>query len=351
MSFENFLEIYNEVALLQVEPQTWRKNLKKDEAIDKVLSLAMKTLDYAKTLIVKQSDLIMNTTLELMKERDSTRNSVQKTYSDVLRTGNSSEGSRIVKQTPPLIVKNIPSNNEAKTKLQDALKEIAVNSTRTNKDGDLIVHFPDQDNRNAGRESLMNAFNEEIEIQNPKKYVPKITVFDIPMEIQSNDFKSTISLKDPSLKQMLEDGEMLEIVKYIEIKNDSGNLISYKAILKCSKKIRNHIMCKKNGYLYMNLSRCRVVDKFNVIQCFHCQKFNHVADKCPDKSNPRVCGKCSDRHSSNVRCSSSNVKCVNCMRDGSSVPTDHVSFSQKCPHFLREKNILISKIDFTDEKN
>ena len=103
MSYENFLEMYNEVALLQVEPQTWRKNLKKDEAIDKVLSLAMKTLDYAKTLIVKQSDLIMNTTLELMKERDSTRNSVQKTYSDVLRTGNSSEGSRIVKQTPPLM--------------------------------------------------------------------------------------------------------------------------------------------------------------------------------------------------------------------------------------------------------
>ena len=349
MSCEKFSELYEALRTISCQTEKLRK-LNKDELVEK-LSKALIALDYAEKTVLKQSDLIMSTTTELVKQCELTRMSISKE-----NTNKNSEiklFSDAVKQPPPLIVKNlgnIANDENVKKQVRDALAEVNVSSSRISKEGNLILHLPNQESRVAAQESLGNALDEGVEIGSPKEFFPKIMVFEIPREINVNSLRESVGSKDANLKSMMDSGEEFKVLRFTDMNGKAGTASYHKALIKCSKKIRNYIVLKNGGYLYLNLSRCRVVDKFNVIQCFHCYKFNHIADKCADKDKPPVCGRCAEAHESR-NCNTSNVKCVNCCRDPSSNSTGHVSFSEKCPHYLREKNILMNRTDFSEEKN
>ena len=88
-----------------------------------------------------------------------------------------------------------------------------------------------------------------------------------------------------------------------------------------SPQIRKNIMKDNDGYVYVGLSRCESFDHFFVKQCYHCYKFNHFADECPDKDMPATCGKCAERHKR---------KDCNC-RDGQLAP-HFMGRSVRAPH-------------------
>ena len=107
-----------------------------------------------------------------------------------------------------------------------------------------------------------------------------------------------------------------------------------------TKKVDDRIL-KLNTYLitfnssvvpkHLNLGLYRVaVSVFipNPVRCFKCQRFGHGKSTCKGKER---CVRCSEEGHSDFNCQNSS-KCVNC--DG-----DHFSSSNKCPTFLREKEI------------
>ena len=84
-----------------------------------------------------------------------------------------------------------------------------------------------------------------------------------------------------------------------------------------------------NDQLYFESQVYRVYDSYHVVICHHCQKVGHMASKCPDKNdgNPPICGKCASTHETQ-KCNAIEKKCVNCVRRGITVNTDHGTYDK-----------------------
>ena len=80
--------------------------------------------------------------------------------------------------------------------------------------------------------------------------------------------------------------------------------------------------------------RCSVREFIDVLRCFHCAEYGHIASSC---TKPVCCPKCAGGHE-RKDCTSSYAKCINCHNANSSVQNkdvlldvDHPSWSPSCP--------------------
>ena len=72
----------------------------------------------------------------------------------------------------------------------------------------------------------------------------------------------------------------------------------------------------------------------NPMICKKCKKFGHSSANCRGNI---VCGTCAEDHLDEL-CPEQNIKCPNCSGD-------HSAFDRKCPMYLKEKNIMKTKVD------
>ena len=81
-----------------------------------------------------------------------------------------------------------------------------------------------------------------------------------------------------------------------------------------------------------------VYDSYHVVICNFCQRYGHKEEKCEDKQKGEqpTCGRCAERHKSNL-CRSTIMKCVNCFERGISVGADHSVFDRDCRTYDAEK--------------
>ena len=78
-----------------------------------------------------------------------------------------------------------------------------------------------------------------------------------------------------------------------------------------------------------------------VTQCFNCQKFGHIADKC---RLPKACIKCSKPYDESHEECNNAERCVNCQGN-------HASIYKQCPKFIERFNLQKQKMDnLFDEK-
>ena len=64
-------------------------------------------------------------------------------------------------------------------------------------------------------------------------------------------------------------------------------------------------------------------------QCFNCQRYGHFSSRC---IHERVCGKCASTSHDTRNCDSSQLNCINCVRNGSD-NVAHAAFFHGCPLF------------------
>ena len=354
MSIEKFYKIFDEdIRPLSVDPKDYTSVIKK-EVVDKLVK-AILALQCAKNVISKQSDLMMRSSEELLKQCEvnrkgsstndnlssgifSNNNSVKKSYSDT------------VKEPPVIVVK--PSNqsvnidrSEIEQLAESALINVKVKSARVNERGSLIVQVTDEKEHKNATERLTSSFSPNFTIEAPKLFLPKLTILNVPSHFSDANLLDGLCAKDDNFKQMLEGGESIEIIKCWDIKDGSGVISSKKIVVKCSPRVRKYIMETNNGYVYLNLSRCKVFDRYFVKKCYHCCGFNHIAKDCPEASKPPSCGKCAKPHKTQ-ECNSTMLKCINCIRHRSGKPNNHSSTSELCPLFVREKNFIKDKTNY-----
>ena len=100
--------------------------------------------------------------------------------------------------------------------------------------------------------------------------------------------------------------------------------------------------------IYMNLSACRVVDRFYIKRCNKCQKFGHYEKDC---QNEVCCGYCSSHDHTSDDCQAveendyKNYKCVNC-KDNKKEANGHSSLWHKCPSYIEMQSKMKSKIPY-----
>ena len=256
---------------------------------------------------------------------------------------------KAVKTVPAIIVKKTESSGnissaEIDQKMKNALQGFKVSKTHVKNNGTMVVETPNQENFSGAISSLRNEFS-NFSVAESKKITPKLTIVNVPKDLAGNDLIEEICKKDAFIKNCIDRNEEFSIINSWDMKDRSGKISSKKVAVKCSPLIRNYIINDNSGYIYLNLLRCKVFDRFYVPQCYHCQRYNHFSRECPDKEKSSVCGKCSGSHNTK-NCNANSSKCINCIRNKDQ-NNSHASFSPNCPVLVGLRNKVMAKTDYT----
>ena len=288
--------------------------------------------------------------------------SQQSTFADTVKRSlqNKTEAQKVVihdrgqkktfEQQNVLVIKSKSANSgtcslNATCEVEKALKEIPVSSCRKTKSGNLVVKFPNEKSKNDASSAIGSHLgqNHEMKVTEPKKMMPKMTVPDISLTMKDDEIVSSISLKNPNIRKLVEEGLTLSLI-FAKVNGNSKT-----AVLRMSPEIRSEIV-NSGSYVYVGLNRCKSYDRFWVNQCYHCQGFGHKACDCPKKDQDPVCSFCAQHHESKACSNKDSPKCINCMSNDSS-PMDHYSSSSNCPSMKAQRKKIIENTDFTGSKN
>lgn len=127
----------------------------------------------------------------------------------------------------------------------------------------------------------------------------------------------------------------------------------------CKKNARNcHIMIEVDPETYKEICRsdyiqtgwkgCRYEDYVNIIQCYRCWKFGHIANMCRSEKN--ICPICAGEHKS-TECKSQVKCCVNCtyacnVLKVSNLTCSHAAYDPQCESYKRVYNDIKDRINF-----
>ena len=120
--------------------------------------------------------------------------------------------------------------------------------------------------------------------------------------------------------------------------------------IKVSPCIRDMLVSK--GRIYVGNTSCRVLDRFDVRQCFKCQRFGHMATQC--RASDPVCMYCSASHLTKNcphKYNTASHRCVNCSHSSNTSLLEscdtHHSGSDLCPVILSEKTNIRNRTEYS----
>jgi len=136
------------------------------------------------------------------------------------------------------------------------------------------------------------------------------------------------------------EGFQMRIVKRIikEKKNDDSKSRKRgkeegSVIIKTDKKTYELILSK--GRLSVGWNKWPVFNHINVISCFKCWGYFHIAKNC---TRDKTCHKCAGKHKA-LECSETKMRCVNCMFKiqayNLEISDEHDALDPQCPTFRR----------------
>lgn len=282
----------------------------------------------------------------MMKPNDKIQNC--KSYADMVTTKNPANKNRemIIEKEEKFKLKNNVSNNYSitlrnnngesnlskfKEEVNSEFKEVNVLKTKSTNNGDILIFLPDQESKNKAEDIINNSNQYEV-IKNPI-LEPKMALHGVNKQISNDDLMKAILHKNDNIKELKNQGKSFDIQFVKEGK--FSNMI----IFKVDAAIRNVIIANKNR-LYFDMEGHYMTDHKYVKQCFKCQRFGHISEKC--KQNDTCCMYCSLCHNSKDcpnKQDQTKYRCSNCVRSSNiqiKENANHTSSSRRCPYIQRE---------------
>ena len=248
----------------------------------------------------------------------------------------------------PVLIGADKSNKRTIQTVSKVINDINVNFCKVKKSGVVALGFEDNLSKKKAAEKIKQCseISEKYSTRSPKKLLPKVTVLGINEVVfdecnaEDKEEMKSILLKDilkrnSDIKNAIDSNpdETVEVVM-IQKSMPSDNVVTYSAALKMSSNIRKLINDNGNK-LYVSLSRCRVIERYHILQCYHCQKPGHHSNNCPDKDHEPTCLYCSGKHTSKMCTDKSKRCCSNCLNSSDSTHRmnahSHTASGFECP--------------------
>lgn len=242
----------------------------------------------------------------------------------IVKTTNESDVNKIEKQIKSSI-----------NPLNDPVKSLSVN-----KKGTVVVKCVDHDSVKQIQAKITNAVKDKFvcTVEKPKESKPVIKI----VGISNYDNDKDELLSNIRAQNDLKDND-IEILFVREIRLSTNTY--YTAYMKTDKGTFDKIM--NTGRLNILWDRVKCYEHINVLRCFKCSMYGHIAEKCT--ADKYTCARCSGEHETN-KCRSDVIKCPSCVCNNEklklNLPTDHPSWDKKCPSLVNQLDRMKKRLRY-----
>lgn len=187
----------------------------------------------------------------------------------------------------------------------------------------IVIKCTTDEDANKLEATINNRYGTAVTVSNIKKSDPKFKIIGVHTDnIQPADF--ILNLKEQN--SWLRNVELTYVQSYtIPTKNGSYQ----NAIISCDIPTLKRVIEK--GTVIVGMDAKNVYEHIDILQCFNCQRYGHVAGTCRSQPSCRNCG---GDHMSKLCGEDEKLCCVNCKRDlknGHRANLSHRATDERCP--------------------
>lgn len=234
-----------------------------------------------------------------------------------------------VKRDPILIVR--ANGTAEKSKVKDAVKSALnplsdpVKNLRETAKGDVVLVCNDEQSIEAVKKKICDTLGQLVEVNEPKMATPTVKVVGFDADLCNDHAQLMQTMKSQNV-DLFDEASMIKVTDTKKRRDgQSGSailqldLLSFKKVMKLQR-------------VSIGWNRCRVYEQLNVLRCYKCNEYGHIAKDCTSESY--VCALCTGNHKLE-ECQSKELKCVNCVKArvnlNINIDVNHSAFSSKCP--------------------
>lgn len=275
----------------------------------------------------------------------------QKTYATITQTSN--ERNNETWKTPKTSKKletliQIDNISNSKDTIQQLKKEIGTNdidggfkNIRQLKNGAIIVESSSENQRKKLKSVLESKTN--IKMKESSTLNPMFTITGILKGYSDEEFVEELIRLNPEIKTEFKTMDIQNEIKIVA-KKQCRNPSKENWILESQPAITKWFLKKQT--VYFDLMRVYVQEHINLALCFKCAGFGHVAKYCEGK---RSCHKCGDENHEGKECTTTELKCPNCIKmKYKAEDSKHSARDIKCPIYQKRLIMYRNQINYSD---
>lgn len=240
-----------------------------------------------------------------------------------------------------------------------------VQSINTTGQGKVVIHCKDPNAVTEIKNKLQTGIGDKVTVSEPKSVLPRIRLVGVDDEYinaqtetvermdDDNDTESGNTEETKSYEQLINklrtdnpDCFDTQSTLTVVLVKKRFNQMRYDVILSTDTTSFKKILTKQK--LRIDWELYPVHEQLNVIRCYKCNNYGHVANEC--KQQEFTCPKCAGNH--NVKdCDATNSKCVNCIRANEqlnkNLPTNHPVWSIDCPVYVHKLEMKRKRVRYS----
>lgn len=263
-----------------------------------------------------------------------------RTYADAVVSGSDEARENV----PCLLIKpktqqtSSKTKGELQTKINPGKISAGVNMVKELKNGTVILKCNSSGATQRMKSEARAALGDRYTISETRLLAPSIQISNISKGMIEAELVDAVRSQNEFLNG---DDEL----KLKTLKNTRDGKSRY-AVLQCNRSCFRKIMAA--GKINVGFNKCPVYENFNLIRCYKCCRFNHIARDCV--SEEPVCSKCTGPHSS-VGCAEPSRKCANCTyfnsKFGCKFDTQHDATDRSCSVYLQKLKVFRQRINYS----